>query len=205
MIEINLLPEELKTKAKPVKPGFNMESEYFLYGSLLILGSLILAHIYLTAFVFVRNNQLRRLNNKWRQLEPQRKLLENFNAEYTILSQDALALKKLTDARVNWSEKLNKLSLGLPSRIWFNEILVSSNNLSLRASAISLQNEEMNLIKKFIDNLKSDSGFFKDFNSLELSLVQRKVIGGYDIVDFTLVGAINLTKNIKSIEGQKQK
>jgi len=51
---------------------------------------------------------------------------------------------------------------------------------------VSLQQEEMNAINKFMDNLKKDSVFLKDFSNLELTSVQKKVIGGYDIADFVL-------------------
>jgi hypothetical protein len=51
---------------------------------------------------------------------------------------------------------------------------------------LSLQKEEAAIINKFIDSLKADAAFFGDFQSLELGPLQRKQLGGYDIVDFTL-------------------
>ena len=190
MIEINLLPEELKVTLKRKITGFGIELKYFLYLIPFIFGILICAHIYLTILIIAKNSQLYILNKKWQSLEPQRKTLENFNKEYAIFSQDALAIKELTEQRINWSQKLNKLSLDLPSGIWFNEISVLGKDFILQGSVVSLQKEEMSLIKKLIDNLKNDPDFFKDFNTLELSLAQKKTIGSYEVVDFILTGTI---------------
>ena len=187
---LNLLPEELKAITKRKRTGFSIEVKYFLYLIPFILGILICAHIYLTILIIAKNSQLYILNKKWQSLEPQRKTLENFNKEYAIFSQDALAIKELTEQRINWSQKLNKLSLDLPSGIWFNEISVLGKDFILQGSVVSLQKEEMSLIKKLIDNLKNDPDFFKNFGTLELSSAQKKTIGSYEVVDFILTGTL---------------
>jgi hypothetical protein len=53
-----------------------------------------------------------------------------------------------------------------------------------------LEKEEVGLINKLLDNLKVLPEFSKDFSSLELSNVQKRNVGGYDIADFVLVGAL---------------
>jgi len=186
MIEINLLPEELKLKRR----GVNVQANYFIYAVPLILGILVCMHIFLAVVTINKNSQLRTLNNKWRSLEPQRKVLENFNNEYAIVSEDSKAIQRLTEQRINWAQSLNKLSLDLPSGVWFNELSISYGDFMLSGSVVSLQKEEMGLINKFIYNLKNEPVFFKGFNNLELSSVQRKTIGGYDILDFVLEGIL---------------
>jgi Tfp pilus assembly protein PilN len=198
MIEINLLPEELRAKTKVKKTGLdkaglnilNIESKYFIYLIPSVLGILILIHIYLGAVFVFKAHQLRTLTNKWQSMSAQRKVLEDFNKEYSIFSSEAGVLKQLIQSRLNWAEKLNKLSLLLPSGIWFREISVDANDFNLHGSAVSLEKNEMSLIKQFMDNLKQDAGFFKYFNTLELSAVQKKTIGGYDVSEFILVGTL---------------
>ena len=68
------------------------------------------------------------------------------------------------------------------------DLVLDQKNMVLKGSVVSLQKEEFNLINGFIDSLKKDYGFIKDFNSLELSSIQRRVIVAYDIVDFILTG-----------------
>jgi len=191
MIEINLLPQELKTGPQSKKIGvISPNPRQVLSIIALIFGILLCIHLCLFAVTIFKNSQFNILNNKWQKLEPQKKMLEGFNKEYALLSEDALASQQLLEQRIAWSGKLNKVSLDLPSGIWFNEISLSPKDFTLRGSIVSLQSQEMNLIKIFMDNLKKDTVFFKDFSNLELGSVQRKTIGSYDIVDFILVGTL---------------
>ena len=195
MIEINLLPEELKTKTKSKKPAaaagpFIFEAKYILYIIPLVFGILICVHIYLGLAYFVNTGQLRQLNNKWQGFAPQRKELAVFNTEYAAISEDAKAIQQISQSRINWAQKLNLLSLGLPSGVWYNEISITANDLILQGSVVALQKEELTLINKLISNLKNDPVFFNNFNNLELSSVQKKTLGAYDIADFVLQGAL---------------
>ncbi|MCX5701948.1 MAG: PilN domain-containing protein [Candidatus Omnitrophica bacterium] len=189
MIEINLLPKELKTKGKKIYT----DPRYLLRLAPLVPVALvaifIFINLYLATVNIAKNLQLSYFNNKWKRLGAQRKTLEDFRKKYDVLfSADSKIIQKLVAQKISWPEKLNKLSLSLPSGIWFNELSFKEKSFVLKGSAVSLQKEEMNLINKFIDNLKKDKVFFKDFITLELSSVQRKVIAGYDILDFILNG-----------------
>jgi len=189
MIEINLLPAELRVKAKAKKTAINLAPNNLKYLIPVILGVLILVHFYVMILSLGKSSQYRKLNEKWVKLEPQKKTLESYNSENASLSESAKAVQKFVDLRINWSEKLNKLSIYLPSGIWFNELHASAKELVLRASVITLQNNEMELIAKLIEGLKKDAGFFKGFTSLELGSVQHRSIGSYDIAEFTLTAS----------------
>lgn len=189
MIEINLLPQELKVKPKK-DAAIGIEPAQFLYIIPIVFSVLICVHLYLGLIGIVKSQQLRALNNKWNVLSPERKLLEDFRMAYDAVSQDAKTVQQLTAQEINWSQKLNYLSLNLPYGIWFNEITLTQKDLILKGSVISLKKEEMSLINKFIESLKNDTGFFKDFKNLELSSVQRTQVSGYDVVTFALVGTL---------------
>lgn len=184
MIKINLLSEELKSKPRRIAEGFELKQ--ILYLIAILFGIIIIIHIYLIGVLIAKNSQVGSLNNKWQRLGSQRKTLEDFRKEYEGLSSDAAIIRKLATSRIAWSEKLNRLSLDLPSGVWLNELSFKQKDFVLKASAVSLQKEELTLINKFVDNLKNDTDFFKDFSSLELGPVQRRAVGSYDIVDFDL-------------------
>ena len=192
MIEINLLPEGLKLEPKNKKTALGIQPEKILYLMPFVFAILICLHFFLLLAGVVKSNQYRILNNKWQKLEPQKKILETYNKEYSILSEDAKITQQLLAQRINCAQKLNRLSLDLPSGIWFNELFVTPRSLVIKGSAVSLKAEEINLIKSFMDNLKTDAVFFKDFTSLELGTVQRNTIGSYEVSEFTL------TANLKS-------
>ena len=185
MIEINLLPEDPRFKAKRIGK-VSIESKYFFYLIPLVFAVLIFVHICLAAVGIAKSLQFSQLNSKWKKIQPQRELLNNLKKEYDVVTSGAKVMQELNSRRLNWSEKLNRLSQDLPSGIWFNEILVSRKDFALKASVVSLQKEEMSLINKFIDSLKNDARFLSDFNKLELGSVQKKSLGGYDVVDFIL-------------------
>jgi len=189
MIEINLLPHELKTKPKKLGLG-TLSPKQSLYLIAAAFCLLLCLHIIFLCAIIVRKIQLNKLQAKWTSLEPQRLTLDSLKKENEVLSADINLIQKLMKQRLCWSHNLNKLSLDLPSGVWFNELSVNQKEFILKGSAVSLQKEEMGLINKFIDNLKTDQDFFAGFKSLELGPVQRRSLGGYDIVDFILSGAL---------------
>ena len=200
MIEINLLPEELrvKTKSKNLeqvtisRPAAFDQEQLFVYAIPIILGLFVCAHIYFAVISIAKNGQLVALNQKWVQLEPQKKALDEFNNVYSSVSQDASLAQLLTGKRIVWAQKLNELSLDLPSGVWFNEIAINAKDIVIQGSVISLAKEEVNLLNKLLEILKADVEFSKDFVSFELSNVQKKNVGGFDIADFILTGVLKI-------------
>ncbi len=198
MIEINLLPEELKVKTRAHNPEQVMgkgavlfsQDQLFIYAIPVLFGLLISLHLFLALSVISKNMHLKSLNGKWLSSAPQRIKLDEFNKVYSGTIKDANLAKLLSSQRVLWAQKLNELSLNLPSGVWFNEISISRKNIIIQGSGISLQKEEVSLINKLLDNLKASSEFSKDFISFELSSVQKKNIGSYDIADFVLTGTL---------------
>jgi len=190
MIEINLLPPELRSKAKraeTVKPT-GKQPVYLFYIIPALLALLVCVHVYVAVTDAVKGRQLASLDNKWRSLEQRRKEVTEFKKEFDAATNNINTIQQLTIQRINYAEKLNKLSLYLPKGAWFVDLVLDQKNMVLKGSVVSLKKEEFNLINGFIDSLKKDHGFIKDFNSLELSSIQRRVIVAYDIVDFILTG-----------------
>lgn len=188
MIEINLLPEEFKVKIK--KSDASVDSKKILYLIPLGVSILLLAHICLGAVNISLNYKYKSLNAEWKAIEPQIKAFEESNKENGLLRDDDLILQKLVKERVNWADKLNKLSLYLPSGIWFNELMVLNKEFTLKAMVVSMAKTEMGLINKFLLGLRHDKVFFRDFKSLELGPIKREKFGGYDISSFSLAGSL---------------
>ncbi|MDP2943654.1 MAG: PilN domain-containing protein [Candidatus Omnitrophota bacterium] len=186
MIEINLLPEELKVK-KVVNKKLNF-TIYLSTGLLLII--LVIINLYVVSLSTAKNIQLTILAKKWESLAPQRQKVEEMREQSDIVSQDIKAIQQVTARRILWSGKLNKLSLLLPSGVWVNEISLNNKNFILRGSAVSLKKEEMSLINLLLSSLKEDKQFFSNFNSLDLTSVQRRQVGGYEVADFILTGSL---------------
>ncbi|MFH0918177.1 MAG: hypothetical protein V1830_03480 [Candidatus Omnitrophota bacterium] len=198
MIEINLLPEELRIKTKGKNPDRAtvknwpalIGDQVFIYALAAILGLFILANFCFAVLLIAKNAKLASLNRKWSALAVQKKALDEFNQDSSATSYDSGLMQQLSRQRILWAQKLNLLSLHLPAGVWFNEIVLNSNSLTIKGSVISLKKEEIGLINKLLDNLKTTLEFSKDFLGFELNNVQKISIGGYDIADFVLVGAL---------------
>lgn len=191
MIEINLIPEELKPKTKKGGLPFQgMEAKKALYFIPAVFALLAIAHISLAVALMSYNSRLRGLEKKWQGLAPQKKTVDALKDEYSMLSGDAKEIKRQSDQRINWAEKLNRLSLDLPAAVWLSEISLNGRNFNLKGAAVSLQKEEISFINKFLGNLKGDAVFFKDFNLLELASAQARVIGTQEVIDFVLNGTL---------------
>lgn len=186
MIEINLLPQGLKLKDQRLK----FMPEKLVYLIPLVFAILIAVHIYLAASALVAGYRFRSLTNKWRELEPQRTMVESASKEFTGLTQDTLALQQLLKERVSWAEKLNLLSINLSTGIWFDEIRITGKDFSLKGRVFSITKQEVGQINKFLDNLKTDNNFFRDFSSLELGPLQKIPIGSYEVTEFTISGKL---------------
>lgn len=187
MIEINLAPEEFKIK---VKKGSPSDAKKILYLIPLGITILLLAHICLGVINISLNSQYRVLKAKWNELEPQLKKWEASNKENLLLMAEDRVLQQLLKERIVWADKLNKLSLHLPSGIWFNEIVVLNKEFTLKAAVVSVAKDEMGLINKFLTSLKDDTGFSRIFKSLELGSIKTETVNNYDIISFSLTGAV---------------
>ncbi len=201
MIEINLLPEELKVKAKKtVSPGnfaSGFDPTYLIYIVPVAIGLLLSAHLVLGIVSLAKQAGLRSLNKEWSGLESQRKKLSSYKSEFEVNSQDAAMINELTVKSIRWSEKLNLLSKNLPPGVWFNRLLVSPKGLEIKACVFSVESNGVDLINKFLYNLKSDSVFFKDFSGLEIGNMQSKKLGSYEVMDFTINGGLKTASSSK--------
>lgn len=187
MIEINLLPQELKSL--PRKKAAGSYGERILLNLVpLIAGTLAIMHVLLGASFFLRLAQFSSLDTRWEALAEQRKVVEEFRKEYLVLAEEDKAVQQFVRQRVNWSQKLSRLSVQLPAGVWFSEMAASAKSFTLKGSAFSVEGQEMDLISRFMGGIKNDDAFFSDFGGLELGPIQRRRVGGYDVVDFTLTG-----------------
>lgn len=196
MIEINFLPDELRSKIKPKRDSSLLgggsvffDPKYLFYIVPSVFALLICAHVYLGALIFIKAGQLKELNRKFQAMGPQRMELEEFNSQNSSASVGSLQPQRQLQG-ISWAQKLNLLSLSLPSGVWYNEISIRPGEFILSGSVVALQKEEMTLINKLISNLKGNAEFFGDFTGLELNSVQKRAVGSYDIFDFVLEGGL---------------
>lgn len=181
MIEINLLPDEIKVKSKAASRA---DPASFIAPIVIgLLAVLVLSHAALGVFSFVRNFQSQGLKKETKELGAQK---NEYISKGLAGFPDLKTIDGLLKRRIDWAKKLNALSRNLPPGIWFNELQISAKELVINGSVVSLKKEEMALLNNFMQALQKDPGFFDDFSSISLGPVQRRRIASYAVMDFTL-------------------
>ena len=188
MVEINLLPEELRKKKS--EPVFNLNIEAEKLRFLAIGGAaglLILIVIALSLGSFIRKAQINTLLAREKVFSDRLSKIDGINKEIAMLKAKMAVLDQLTKRKFLWTEKLNQLSDLILPGIWFTHIYTDSENrLMIEGSVISKSEEAMASVGKFMKNIKDDQRFFKDFKSIKLESVQRKNKEERDAVDFKI-------------------
>jgi hypothetical protein len=186
MIEINLLPEELRiARQKAFLP-----QEYALYGIIAVCLVLFIIHSILIGVTIIRGVEFGVVSSVWNKLGPQRKQVKAFRQQYGYIFDDAGARIDTGSRNADWSEKLCRISLDVPAGLWLKELSLAEKNFILKGSIIASGKNEIVSINQFMSVLKNDRRFMEDISSLELGPLTRRVIGGYDVVDFTFNGQV---------------
>lgn len=200
MLEINLIPNELRKKAKGFlfPPGFKIPLEIVIgsAGGLILL--LILLHICL---IFVNINNIAQYNSlkkKWEEILPQKNDVDVVLGELRQLKSKRDAVAKVSNQKqIIWAQKLNLVSDALTKGVWIRKISLIADLLSIEGSAISRQNDEMINVHSFASSLKDIDSFLSDLTELELGSIQRRSIKNLEIADFLIKAKIKVDNENK--------
>lgn len=213
MIEINLLPEELrKKKARFAMPKINIALLPALAGAGILM--LLLPGI-LALLVTINNSSYEKMSGEWAGVKGRKvavDILSNNNRE---IKKKIGTIKSLMEKRVSWSKKLNQLSDLILPGVWFTSISIDAKSVAVKPEGTPLKKagrkakkavverieipclaiegnvspqrgEELAIIGKFIESLKSNSDFFRDFSSIELDSTELLTIGEIEVMKFSI-------------------
>lgn len=188
MIEINLLPEELRRKEPsrivlpdiPIKKTLVWAVGVFAGFQILLLGLVF----YQKAELFGVRRQVQTLGaaNKDITLEKSQTL-----AVQTKLKQ----VQALVSRKFSWTLLLNAISDSMTKGVWLRTLGVESVAQKGRVlkieGSVAGPGQETALIGKFIKELKGQPLLSDLFAEIELSTMNQKKIKEFDVYDFTLV------------------
>ena len=170
MIEINLLPPELRKKR--IKVNFSTQGLWFILP--LIIGIFVFIHLVLASLVLVKNIQKGSLNRKWTAESSSKERVDSWKKEFNLANQDSRTINSLIDQRVIYADKLKIMSELLPGGIWFTRLEIKKNSFTLEGSVVSLESTHMSTLRYYIERLKEDPEFFSDFASFKLGPVRMR-------------------------------
>lgn len=188
MIEINLLPEELRKQKKlDLKLDLEMVDKIKFLAGGVFAGILILLILLLVIGSAVRKKQIVNLMMKEQAIAPKKAQAEEANKDILFLMAKMAELDEITKRKFLWSKKLNELSdLVLPG-IWLTRIYTDpEGRFMIEGSVISKKEEAMATVGKFMKDIRESQAFFRDFSNIKLESVQRKGTSDRDVVDFKI-------------------
>jgi len=191
MIEINLVPENLRKKKKRQKKsagrGFSLPKTAVvgMIGGFLIL--LICIHVVLQFFIAFRLTQHQELKKEWDGMQAAKQNVDVVITELRSMQNKIKAVKEVTEGKkILWAQKLNEISDALPRGVWLQELSLMEGALFMQGSSVSKNNSEILQVHKLTSNLKNDENFNKDFNSIEMGIHKTHKIGDTSTADFSV-------------------
>jgi Tfp pilus assembly protein PilN len=169
MININLLPEELKKQRVVLPKGL-----FALGGAILIvLLSLWLSSV--SASYEKTKQTSDDLENRWQRILELKNEYGKYKKTLKSLEKRSMVVNYLMADRINWAQKLNELSSVLIDGIWLNEININSTTLSIEGSVYSKEGREEAIVGNFMNDIKNNKTFFADFSDVELKIIKRQI------------------------------
>lgn len=191
MIEIDLLPQEFRTKKKAYLTQIPKKEII-----LAVLGCLVLFHLFLISLTAMSAKRLKGLKGTWQELAPKRERLDGLKKQLSEINARIPLFEQVIKNRILWSKKLNQLSELMVSGIWLNELSVETKKaqakgqplkyLIIQGSCASRTKDEPALIGRFMQNLKDDPLFSSDFAEIELGPIEKRLINQTAVMDFIL-------------------
>lgn len=189
MIEINLLPDNLKKK-RSAKPSGTAGGSAPFKADLVAMGSgaavfLIAVHILLQIFIFIQYTGFKKVKGQWDKIAPQKQNVDRIINELRTLQSKGKSIEQLKIGKdVLWSHKFNQISDSISRGVWLKKVMLRENAMLVEGSAVSKDKDGMINVHGFASALKNQKDFFKDFASFEVDSIQRHRVNNVEIVDF---------------------
>lgn len=213
MIELNLLPENMRIvrKQKKSSVNFNMPKLPMLPVIIAVISVVVLFHLIIGIIGSSQGLRLRSLNTKLSNLSSREQEAVSLKKEVDRLSNKITVIDGLSSTSLVWSKKLFDLNQSITEGTWLISLYLDEKKpdkkgaysssaaqrgkdesaarqmLVLRGSAFSQAPAgETAVIGRFIESLKNNRDFFEDFEDVELSSTQSKKLGDTDVMDFVI-------------------
>ena len=209
MIELNLLPEELKKKKKRIE----LPEIPFIPIGLVLIGTLVVIQLLLSGWIAITRAQISSLEKTWQELAPKKTELDSIKKRISTTSKKAQVIEYLIDKRMSWARLLGELSDSVTNDVWLTSLSYdekieapeketsrdSSKNkikskpktyktstLTISGSASGKGEEGTAYIARFIQSLKNNKDFFKNFSDVELVSIKQGSVADLDVMNFKL-------------------
>ena len=185
MIEINLLPEELRRKEPlwlsltqlPIRKAAIMALSIFLGLQILAVGLIVTAHVAAAGM----RSQAASLKQENRELLARK-------ADLQELKKRMWQIQTLTHRNVSWTVLLDALTESITPGVWLRQLSLTDDKKSLKLEgSVLAKGGETAAIGRLIKSLKEHQRFGAFFTDIQLSSMTEKKIKESAVYDFILI------------------
>lgn len=214
MIEINLLPEEIKKKKRPSAmidiSAIDVSNVPVISIVMRTVAVVLIIQLILFVIGVVSGATFKSLKREYEGILPEKKATEKLKKRVDTTNRKVASIDELMVKRFSWEKNLNSLSDSMTPGIWLTELEydekltaapksdlprkkseqaaenVLSRYLILSGAAFSIGEEGTALIGRFIKNLKNNPAFYSDFSDIELGTIKREKMKDQEIMTFKI-------------------
>lgn len=186
-MRINLLPEELRPRKLVIALSLNLKK--LLIGFLLFWLILGAFSFFLMSKINYLKKSISKIEADWKNTEPLMKERDALVKRKKELNGFLALLKEGFKRDVFWSKNLSAFANLVPQEVWLKQISLEQNaalNVWAAVSYLKSDEELLNKINSFIEGIRKDSAFFKDFQNLVLLEINKAGSASQNIMDFKL-------------------
>ena len=216
MIELNLLPEELKKRKKRAIRIPRIPAVPIAIG---VVSILIVSHLLMVLLIKSNRDLAVVLKKKWNQMQPQREKTKKITDQIKDMEKRVIVVKKLASPVVDWAQLLKGLNQAVIPRIWLSDFKLkfpktkdkkdqrNGRPVSLDLTGYSLGRSEAatSNVAKFINSLKRMRDFSVYFDTVELEDIRSVSIDGEEGMRFKLKCRFKEDNTVTASAGKKTK
>ncbi|MBU4305867.1 MAG: hypothetical protein KJ893_09680 [Candidatus Omnitrophica bacterium] len=197
---VNLLPEEQHVRKSGPLLMISPEIARLIFAAVAIT-------VFLGAWWLVLKLKIDETREKLSEIEVSWKAAEVLVKERTELIEQkekaektVVFLHQFLSRDIVWSEKFKRLALLTPPEIWFMELALEKEDIRGQDKAVSKRflqlvanvgflgtdDEMLSKINKFIENIKKDSFFEKNFEDLSMLNLRKDDKAGQQVINFKI-------------------
>lgn len=202
VIEINLLPQELRKKPPLFSgldfKGIDIKSIPVLKIAAGIGVGLVLIQLAVFLIGIISRVELTAITKKYEAILPEKREADILKAKAADINKRSGAIDELMVKRFSWARKLNILSDCMTPGIWLSKLYYDERPVSGQAKAVmagalvisgyasGVGEQGTALIGKFIKSLQDDNDFYSDVASVDLVSTKSDKVDKQDVMSFRI-------------------
>ncbi|MBF0494860.1 MAG: hypothetical protein HQL28_07035 [Candidatus Omnitrophica bacterium] len=196
MIELNLLPKELRVQKKKDLPKIPL-----IPIAVGVLASVILLHLTVGLMWNIKRYTKARMDTVWAEIQDGKKRADALEAETKLAEKQLKVTNDIATITIEWTDILSGLNKAVVPQIWLTSlkpITIKTKNWNIKMGAEKFTDLELvgyalgkaeapTVVGKFIESLKWNDEFYKYFSEIKLEGIRHQKMNDEEVMEFKLL------------------